>query len=510
MTAEAAPRPSGVAVRIGRWTVSKVRTSAFLGWLAIVAPLTLWALALWPAVMTNDSIDTWNQAAVGPVVAWHPPTYTFMQRAAHLSFGTPAVIVLVQCAAMAWAMRRLLDVSVVLGMRRWVAYGFAAAIAALPPVGAFTAHVWKDVPFTIGFLLITGWLARRVLERLGVEGDGANHEVRELVVLAVALLLVLTMRQNGPYLVLGVAAALVVVAEHRRLVATVVVGALAASFALSSLLYPAIGVGEAPEFVRARLYLFDLGAFYRNDPEAIPDQARPSLEAYAEPGEYRTGFNCHWAGNPFQSRFYEPRPISVPELSSAWTEVLIREPFAIIGNHLCGAAPTWNPIPAPEELAFRETVVDYVVVNPQGIHSDPASDRLGAAARSFMAWIGRSAPAQVLMWRAATWMWVLVAVLSVGAARIRRPVVLWLLVPFVALSVSVVAFAGTHYRYMAPGWIGAVLLLPLGLQILRMCPGIGENGADQRSPSPEANATHEAHHPDPLLQRGGDASGHAG
>ncbi|MCZ7631668.1 MAG: glycosyltransferase family 2 protein [Microthrixaceae bacterium] len=57
-------------------------------------------------------------------------------------------------------------------------------------------------------------------------------------------------------------------------------------------------------------------------------------------------------------------------------------------------------------------------------------------------------------------------------------------VPFVALSISVVAFAGPRYRYMVSGWIGAVLLLPLGTQILRMCPGIGENGADQRSPSP--------------------------
>jgi hypothetical protein len=195
----------------------------------------------------------------------------------------------------------------------------------------------------------------------------------------------------------------------------------------------------------------------------VPDEAVDDLEMYASQEEWAAGVNCHWAGNPFQVQFYQPKPVSLADLREAWRHVLRRHTFFLIGNHLCGASSAWNPIPPDEELAYRQTVWDVVVPNPQGVVADPLWDDLGTDARRLLDWIGFGTTSQILLWRAATWMYALALLLAVAVIRYRRWPALWLLAAFAAQTASVIAIIGPHYRYMAPAWIGAVLLLPAGL-----------------------------------------------
>jgi hypothetical protein len=451
-------------------------------------PLLVWAAALWPAVMVADSMDTWNQAAEGPVVAWHPPAYTYLQRLVHWVMVSPSGVILLQCAAMALAIRLVLDVAVEAGVKRRWAYGFGFVIAWLPPVGAFTSHLIKDVPFAIGFLLALSVVARDAIRRAGFRVPTARAGHPEITLFFGLALLALT-RVNGLLVLAGIGVAAIAVAR-RRLVTTGTVASVVVTFyVLTGVIYPALDVRPPPNYLRTGVTVFDLGALYQHDPAAVPIEARDDLELYASQQEWEQGFNCHWGGQDFQNRFYIPQPtISVDDLQGAWKEALLDEPFFLIGNHLCAAAPAWNPLPTPEELDYRQTVWDVVVANPQGVVADPISDRLGARARELLRNVGYGTVSQVLFWRAPTWMYAVTLLLAIGVVRHRRWVVLWMLVPFAAQTASVIAMVGPHYRYMAPAWIGAVLLLPLAWRIAvgRPAPRPDEPDGSDASDAPDA------------------------
>ncbi len=439
-------------------------------WLLIALPMLLWAAALWPAVMVADSVDTWNQAAAGPVVDWHSPVYTYLQRAAYLSVGSPAAVVLLQILGLSYAIRRVLGVVVSIGVRPLLAYGFGAGVAILPPVGAFPSHLIKDVPYAIGFLLALAFIADLAAKRCGLIPEGTTRR-SALVLFALGLTFLLLMRVNGPIAAAGFGVAAVLLARQRLRVVVACVASLAAYLFVTLFVYPAAGVVDAPPNVSAGIYVIGLSAAYQQEPELVAESAVDDLELWATQEEYEEQFNCHWAGTPFQSRFYTPMPVSPDDLSDAWREVLFADPLLLVGTHLCAASPAWNPIASPEERIRYQTLWDVVVENPQGVVSDPFSDRLGAAARNVLAFVGLTneesrawnpVVSQFLLWRASTWMYVLAGLVTAGVVRFRRWWGLALLVPLAAQAVSVIALAGPHYRYTAPVWIGSVLLIPLG------------------------------------------------
>lgn len=431
------------------------------GWLMILLPLLTWAAALWPAAMGADSIDTWNQAATGRIVNWHPPVYTLAQQLAFQIVQSPWPLILLQCLVMAWAVRRLLDLAVDLGLNLFIAYGFGAAVAVLPPLGAFTSHLIKDVPYTIGFLLVIGFVGRGVLERCGFVEFESRPVPRELILFA-GLLTMLLARVNGRVAFAIAIVAVLWAAPRRWVTAGVATGAVVAYIVIGSLIYPALGYMDPPNHVRGGLYVFDLGALYQVDAEQIPTDARDDLELYATAEEWREGFNCHWSGNQFHERFNENREVDLDDLSESWRSALLSNPLHFVGNHLCAASPAWNPFPSPEELANQQTVWNGVAPNPQGIEAKPLSDHLDVAARRFMDSFGINTPSQILFWRAPTWMYMLAGLLVIASIRTKRWALLWIYLPFAAQAASVIAIYGPHYRYMAPAWIGAVMLLPMG------------------------------------------------
>jgi hypothetical protein len=471
--ADAVTEPADDETTARRWPIEPHARDRLLGWLAITIPLLVWAAALWPAVFVADSMDTWNQAAEGPVYNWHPPAYTYLQRLAYLSVHSPWAVTILQCLLMAWAIRRVLDVAIAAGTRRWPTYAFGMVIAALPPVGAFTSHLIKDVPFTIGFLLCLSVLARDAVRRAGLlAADEVPKPWRSEAMLGLGLALIAFSRVNGLIVLVGIALSALFLARRRLRALVAVVVVVAAFLGVTRLLYPALDIRPASDHLRASIFVSDLGAVFARDPDAVPDEAVDDLEMYASQEEWAAGVNCHWAGNPFQVQFYEPKPVSLADLREAWRSVLRSHTFLLVGNHLCAASSAWNPIPPDEELAYRQTVWDVVVPNQQGVVSDPLWGDLGTGARRLLDWVGYGTVSQILLWRAATWMYALALLLAVAMIRYRRWWALWLLVPFAAQAASVIAIAGPHYRYMAPAWIGAVLLLPTGWMLaVRRAPG---------------------------------------
>ncbi len=469
----------------------------FLGWLAILIPLLVWAAAMWPAVMVADSKDSWNQAVVGPVNEWHKPTYTYVQRLSHVLVGSPWGVTVLQCGLMAWAVRRLLDVAVLVGARRWLLYGFGAFVALTPPVGAFTVQLIKDVPYAIAFLVVMEFVGKEVAARYLHRSAQQDHMIRRTILLFLGLAGLALMRQNGSLVLVGSAVAAVFVSRHWRLAAAAGFSALVLSITLSSLVYPAVGVVESPQRSSSAPFGLAVRTLFADRPEDVPEYVVPSLELHGSQAEYAELYNCHWAGSEFQPRLYQPKPVDRSAIRRAWFEAFRDDPLFITGAHLCAASPAWNPIATEEEQAYYQTVWDVVVENPQGLVSDPLSDLLGDYARRLLRFVGLTnhsdkawnpVVSQLVLWRAPTYVYLLAAGLLVAGIRYGRWRALWLLVPFVAQAASVIILGGPHYRYMAPAWIGSVLLLPLawklstrgrlGQRIIQTDPGAGTGQHD--------------------------------
>jgi hypothetical protein len=416
-----------------------------------------WFLALRPGVMNLDSIDVWHQVQTGRWIDWHPPVLTAVNWLSWRLMGTPSLATLLYSLALAAAMAHLVKVLVRCGSPRWITWGIAFLIALSPTMGAFSVHVMKDVPYTACFLVITALIAQAVLpQRRGVPVPVSPLAV---VVSAFCVCMALLVRPNGIVMVLLVApVALLVVRQHRRLLAVSWGIALVVFVLMKIVVYPAADVRSAPSHLSAGVAIFDLGALAASDPDQLPAGDRALLTQLGPLERWQT-LDCHWSGRRVPYDQARARVIA-PELQAAWRRALLRQPFEVLGIHLCASSPAWNPWPSWQEEEVFETV--YWRVAPHqwaNLETHPVWDGYTEWAQELIR--DAADPAwQWLKWRAATWMYLGSILMIVGSALRRSWRPLLVLAPLYAQTASVVVILAANGRYHAPAWIAAVLLVP--------------------------------------------------
>jgi hypothetical protein len=417
-----------------------------------------WFVALRPGVMNHDSVDVWHQVQAGRWIDWHSPILTAVNWLSWKLMGTPSLATLLYSLALAAAMAHLVNVLVRCGSPRRVTWGLAFVVALSPTMGAFSVHVIKDVPFTACYLVIVALVAHAALPQR--RGALVTVSRREVVISAGCVAMALLVRPNGIVMVLLVApVALIVVREHRRLLAASWAAAILTFFVVKSVVYPVAGVREPPANLPAGLAIFDLAALAATEPESLPAQDLALVNEVAPPERWQTAFDCHWSGR--RVRFSTERAAELaPELQAAWRRALRRDPLKVLGIHLCASSPAWNPWPSKEESQVLETVYWRVVPHPwANLETHPV-------------WLGYTEFAQELVrdaadpawqwikWRSATWVYVVTGLMLVGSALRRRWRALFILSPLYAQTASVVVIVAANGRYHAPAWIAAVLLVP--------------------------------------------------
>jgi hypothetical protein len=99
----------------------------------------IYLLALWPGLMSPDSVGQWNDAIIGPISDIHPAFLTMLIRLIAMIRPTPALIALLQIAALSLVAGCVLVEFEKLGVRRWV-LGLCAGIFALSPVNSLMVN----------------------------------------------------------------------------------------------------------------------------------------------------------------------------------------------------------------------------------------------------------------------------------------------------------------------------------------------------------------------------------
>jgi len=284
--------------------------------------------------------------------------------------------------------------------------------------------------------------------------------VRGVTVWSIAATIV---RQNG-ILVVAIALVVMIIALpglRRR----VFVGLLLCVVTLVGLrvaVYPLLGVLSGPPNMEVFSMLHDIGAVAARDDDALEPDEIELLERVAPLEQWTaewTRFGCasvNWQWSAPFDRWTALDGLQT-RVVTLWAEVSLENPRAVVANRLCVGAVGWRP----DNAGQLYTVSRGIDPNSLGLVTDPMIGGLNDVGRDVLAALDRPW-IQWLVWRAPPWIYAAYLVIGVTAWRRRQLPLLLPLLLLASLQLAVTALnAAQDARYMMPGLLLAVLLLPL-------------------------------------------------
>jgi len=171
-------------------------------WLGYALPCagvwSLYLLAFWPGILSQDSIDQWGQMLQGHLIDKHPAFHTMLLWLITRLWLSPAAVALVQIALMAAIVGLGLAWLRSNGVPAWVTWVVCALVAGSLVNGLMVVTLWKDILFTISDVALT-----LLVLSLVRSGPQRLHNIAFLVGLASVGLLVALLRHNGPLVAFG-------------------------------------------------------------------------------------------------------------------------------------------------------------------------------------------------------------------------------------------------------------------------------------------------------------------
>ncbi len=164
---------------------------------------SLFFLAYFPGMMSQDSLDQWVQVIKFEFDDWHPAFLTILYWLLSRIWFSPAVVCLFQILALALVFAYGMIKLEKIGAPVWSLVLITLFFSLFPLNGFYVNTLFKDVPYGIAFLLIF------IYSILILETKGQwLYPVRNLFLFALTLSFVLVIRHNGILAVLAVVGSL--------------------------------------------------------------------------------------------------------------------------------------------------------------------------------------------------------------------------------------------------------------------------------------------------------------
>lgn len=170
-------------------------------WFYAIPMILIWGIYLltfWPGMMSNDSINQWQQMLSRHYNDWHPVIYTLLLGI--LSFGgvTPALVALGQIIALSLVVAWGIDFLRQMGINKIVTWLTSILFAVSPACGLSSITLWKDIPYGICLLMVFLIFLKIIL----TEGRWLNG--KKWLLLGSAAAGVVLFRHNGlPVIIVG-------------------------------------------------------------------------------------------------------------------------------------------------------------------------------------------------------------------------------------------------------------------------------------------------------------------
>ena len=443
--------------------------------LACQAIFLAWWVALYPGLLSYDSISFILHVTTGPWVNDHSVLYDSLVWLSLHATGGLAALTLAQTIAASIALAYTASAFRSLGVPgRWTATA-AVVVAALPPTGGFILLVWKDVPFTICTVLLVPSLARLVSlqDQPGWHRDRLTHKT--VAAVGLEFLGIMLFRLNGFLVVLIAVAIMIAVLPLIRLrLAAVAAAGICLTALLNLVVYPAAGIQRIPAVQAYATTYGDIAVAYAKKPQIF---SKPDLRLLAQVAPL-----AEWAGTATCSSadftknapdIYRNAPAASGKLLQLWLRLFARAPDLIIGTRLCRGAIAWQIFPGKGTAATQVPVdtiprglfgrASQVRHNPyrSALHQTALSAGLTAAVK-FWWKVSLTPQLDWLLWRGAVWCYLAYGII-IGFARARRRRVFLSLAAIVAgQQLAITADnPAQFYRYMVSPILIGILLIPL-------------------------------------------------
>lgn len=415
---------------------------------ACAAVWTLYLLAFWPALMSNDSVDQWRQLEHGRFIDQHPAIHTILNWLITRPWRSPSAVALfdelVMAAAVAWGLVELGR----WGVPRWSRAVALAVLLFSPAMGLTVITLWKDVPFTIATTLLAGMM----LALARTDGEWLRARSAQ-VALGGALAAAALLRQNGPGVLVALSLVLLLWpwgTLFRKRVAVALATSLALVFAVKGPLYALLHVQKMSAAFAMQSQFHQLAAFAAAGELGDADRA---YFAQAEPvALWQRDYRCETAvpllySGTFKGSVLAQHPEDV--FGRLW-ELVKRHPSTFLRHEICVTSLIWRLAYPHAFLGPRGFVSNTAVGAPETSPLLKGLHRLlvrlfRATERPGLNW---------LVWRPALWLYVLLLFTALSAWRRRCPAVLLFALPALANSATLALAANSQdFRYQFPIYV---------------------------------------------------------
>jgi len=403
---------------------------------------TIYLLAFWPGILTEDSIEQWTDLTSGVIRGYHSPLQTSIHGLLTRVWNSPAIVVLAQILALSAAYTAVATECAARMAPRWLLATTTVLVSTIPANGFLVVTLWKDVPYAVALL----WIAALTLRLARLGGRMASRW--QGTQMAAALTAAATFRHNGlPTVLLFVVLLVWVTRAPRRPAWRVSATALVAILGIYLGLLPLLGVRPYHPAFRDQVMLHQVAAAMRPG-TAYDQQDFAALGQVMPLANWVHDYRCEsvvptlagvLAHSP-EAQYDALRP----SLRVAWYHAVTRSPRVMLAHLACVTGVIWNP-----SASFYLVATD-IVPNGHGLKTAPLLPSVNRALISLLQTTSDRAW-RAVVWGPATHLLVIVCgVLWMVHRRIDSLAALALALPLLHSAVLLAVIPSAEYRLQYP------------------------------------------------------------
>jgi len=337
---------------------------------------SIYFITFYPGILPIDAIYQWKQILSGHFDNIHPAAHTLSMALIYRIWPSPAGVALAQMMMLGLTIgviARALERWGVPSLGRW---GLVGLSALAPGHGMMSVTLWKDIPYTIGLLGLTGGLlhlVRDFLDRqepawstwIGLVGSG----------LAVALY-----RHNGLPVVLLAMGTIAILWPRRRIrfLLRTIFPILACYLAVQATEIYVLRIPPVPRWFALQVPIHHVAALiYAGTP--LTSAERDFLNQIQPLDLWHRAYTCRFVdpvvnNNVLNRAFFDAH---ADKFLSLWAKLIARNPRAIIRHYLCSTDFLWRITEPPD--AYVYAFEWGTPANPLGLSSQALLPRLRGA-----------------------------------------------------------------------------------------------------------------------------------
>lgn len=411
--------------------------------LPILAVCILIQLAYFPAQMSSDSVDQWGQISNGWYNDAHPLASSLFYKLFHLIYPSLAFVILCQSAIFSISIGLLIYAMRLGGMPRLWAIVTALLMGVFPANALLATTLWKDIPYTIGIILVTAALIELVHDKMSLKWLPAT-------LLVVGSILVVSMRHNGILVVAPMLIALIffVKSASRTKIAGILAFQIVCFILSKTVLLWSFNAAPIDRSYAGIFALPIIGAMV-TDNQKLEAETENVITQVMPLTSWKEGYSCSsvvplfWRKDISRDDFRA----NVSQLSLIALNWAFKHPQRFIAHQLCMTNILWSPFALKSQ---------GIAVSPLGIPQFQLSQDLNLKTESKLPsvknWVDRSLSVQLANhkpWnQPATYMWLGLISTLILARHLGRS---WLIVvlPMLLNMLSLIPLIGSQdYRYM--------------------------------------------------------------